>query len=125
MFVYIPRLHGLFIIELMQLPLESDVNLEAIADMTEGFSGADLQALLSDAEIGAVHHLLDTKPQQLEEEEEEEQQQPPIISDALLQSIASKARPSVPDSEKDRLYSIYNQFLDSKKSTSSSQVFVN
>ncbi|KAK4791038.1 hypothetical protein SAY86_031451 [Trapa natans] len=93
-----------------RLPLAEDVELETIALMTEGFSGADLQALLSDAQLAAVHNLLDNG-------EGSNPGKMPVISDALLKSVAAKARPSVSDSEKDRLYSIYRQFLDAKKST--------
>lgn len=91
-----------------KLPLTSDVDLGAIAHMTEGFSGADLQALLSDAQLEAVHDLLST--------EKEKTGKMPVISDALLKSTASKAKASVSESEKQRLYDIYRQFLDSKRS---------
>lgn len=94
-----------------KLPLASNVNLETIASMTEGFSGADLQALLSDAQLASVHELLDSgdggKPGRM-----------PVITDELLKSVASKARPSVSEAEKHRLYGIYGQFLESKKSVS-------
>ncbi|GLU22567.1 hypothetical protein SLE2022_386330 [Rubroshorea leprosula] len=92
-----------------KLPLASDVDLDTIANMTEGFSGADLQALLSDAQLAAVH-------EHLNDENRNEPGKLPLITDALLKSTASKARPSVSDSEKQRLYSIYSQFLDSKRS---------
>lgn len=93
----------------MQLPLASNVDLDAIARMTEGFSGADLQALLSDAQLEAVHDLLGG-------ESTNEPGKKPVITDALLKSTASRARPSVSEAEKQRLYGIYNQFLDSKRS---------
>ncbi|GMP71020.1 hypothetical protein CsSME_00029599 [Camellia sinensis var. sinensis] len=93
----------------MQLPLASDVDLEAIAYVTEGFSGADLQALLSDAQLAAVHDLLDSA-------ESDKPGKMPVITRSLLNSVASKARPSVSEAEKQRLYGIYNQFLDSKRS---------
>ncbi|KAI7727261.1 hypothetical protein M8C21_032864, partial [Ambrosia artemisiifolia] len=92
-----------------KLPLAKDVNLEAIAQKTEGFSGADLQALLSDAQLAAVHDLLNSK----------EAHQPgnmPLITNTLLRSICDKARPSVSEAEKRRLYSIYGEFLDAKRS---------
>ncbi|KAL7210805.1 hypothetical protein ACSBR2_013809 [Camellia fascicularis] len=92
-----------------KLPLASDVDLEAIAYMTEGFSGADLQALLSDAQLAAVHDLLDSA-------ESDKPGKMPVITRSLLNSVASKARPSVSEAEKQRLYGIYNQFLDSKRS---------
>lgn len=94
-----------------KLPLASDVDLEPIAYMTEGFSGADLQALLSDAQLAAVHEHLDST-------NANEPAQKPIISNALLKATAGKARPSVSETEKQRLYGIYRQFLDSKKSVS-------
>ncbi|KAJ0805322.1 putative AAA+ ATPase domain, ATPase, AAA-type, core, aspartate decarboxylase-like domain superfamily [Helianthus annuus] len=92
-----------------KLPLAKDVNLEAIAQKTEGFSGADLQALLSDAQLAAVHDLLNSN----------EAHQPgnmPLITNTLLQSICDNARPSVSEAEKRRLYSIYGEFLDAKRS---------
>ncbi|OIS99734.1 peroxisome biogenesis protein 1 [Nicotiana attenuata] len=92
-----------------KLPLESDVDLDGVSRLTEGFSGADLQALFSDAQLEAVHDLLDS-------ENVGKPEKKPVISDALLKSIASKAKPSVSDAEKQRLYDIYSQFLDAKRS---------
>ncbi|KAK8524684.1 hypothetical protein V6N13_015695 [Hibiscus sabdariffa] len=92
-----------------KLPLASDVDLDAIAYMTEGFSGADLQALLSDAQLAAVHEHLSSA-------NSNEPGKMPVITDAVVKSIATKARPSVSEAEKRRLYGIYSQFLDSKRS---------
>lgn len=80
--------------------------------MTEGFSGADLQALLSDAQLAAVHDVLSCA-------DSNKPAKTPVITDSLLKSIASKARCSVSEAEKRRLYTIYSQFLDSKKSAAS------
>ncbi|KAF5736234.1 putative peroxisome biogenesis factor [Tripterygium wilfordii] len=92
-----------------KIQLAGDVDLDAIASMTEGFSGADLQALLSDGQLAAVHKFLNSA-------DNNEPGKMPVITDTLLKSIAYKARPSVSEAEKQRLYSIYNQFLDSKRS---------
>ncbi|XP_021758010.1 peroxisome biogenesis protein 1-like isoform X1 [Chenopodium quinoa] len=92
-----------------KLALADNVDFNAIAYMTEGFSGADLQALLSDAQLAAVQELLDSGY-------DGKSGEAPIITDELLKSIASKAKPSVSESEKERLYAIYNQFLDAKRS---------
>ncbi|MBA0663621.1 hypothetical protein Goklo_003725, partial [Gossypium klotzschianum] len=73
----------------------SDVDLDAIAYMTEGFSGADLQALLSDAQLAAVHEHLSGA-------NSNEPGKMPVITDTVLKSIASKARPSVSEAEKQR-----------------------
>ncbi|KAL6206296.1 hypothetical protein ACLB2K_023544 [Fragaria x ananassa] len=92
-----------------KLPLDADVDLSAIADMTEGYSGADLQALLSDAQLAAVHEILDGTYTH-------DPGRKPVISDALVKSTASRTRPSVSEAEKKKLYDIYSQFLDSKRS---------
>ncbi|XP_058188783.1 peroxisomal ATPase PEX1 isoform X2 [Rhododendron vialii] len=93
-----------------KLPFASDIDLDAIASITEGFSGADLQALLSDAQLAAVHDILDSA------ESYKPGKMTVVITQTLLHSVASKARPSVSEAEKHRLYGIYNQFLDSKRS---------
>ncbi|XP_010423078.1 PREDICTED: peroxisome biogenesis protein 1 isoform X2 [Camelina sativa] len=97
-----------------KLPMADDIDLEPIALMTEGFSGADLQALLSDAQLAAVHEFLNR-------EDKPETGTTPIITDPLLKSIASKTKPSVSETEKQKLYDIYSQFLDSRKSSRESK----
>ncbi|XP_010274105.1 PREDICTED: peroxisome biogenesis protein 1 [Nelumbo nucifera] len=92
-----------------KLPLAGDIDLNAIASITEGFSGADLQALLSDAQLASVHELL-------ENSDSGTPGKMPVISNTLLKSVALRAKPSVSEAEKQRLYGIYSQFLDSKKS---------
>ncbi|GKA61566.1 peroxisome biogenesis protein 1-like protein, partial [Tanacetum coccineum] len=99
-----------------KLPMANDVNLEAIAQKIEGFSGADLQALLSDAQLAAVHDLLNSK-------EAHEPGNMPVITNALLEKIAANARPSVSEAEKQRLYNIYGQFLDAKRSAAAQKLF--
>lgn len=41
-----------------KIPLGSDVNLDHYAEITEGFSGADIQALLYNAHLEVVHLTL-------------------------------------------------------------------
>ncbi|CAI0474536.1 unnamed protein product [Linum tenue] len=94
-----------------KLPLSEDTNLHSVAQITEGFSGADLQALLSDAQLAAVHEFLSSTTS-----DNHEPVKKPVITDSVLKAIASKARPSISESEKHRLYGIYSQFLDSKRS---------
>ena len=89
--------------------MADDVDLDTTARLTDGFSGADLQALLSDAQLAAVQELLDSGYYG-------KSGKSPVITGDLLKSVTSKAKPSVSESEKQRLYAIYNQFLDSKRS---------
>lgn len=89
--------------------MNGDADLDHIAQMTEGFSGADLQALLSDTQLEAVHELLDNN-------DGSPTGKMPVITNALLKSVAAKAKPSVSEAEKRRLHDIYGQFLSSKQS---------
>jgi peroxin-1 len=43
------------------LKLERDVNFEEIADRTENYSPADLQAIVNDAQLAAVHLVLEAE----------------------------------------------------------------
>lgn len=47
-----------------KMSLADDVDLSGIAARTEGFSGADLQALMYNAYLDAIHETLDTKGEQ-------------------------------------------------------------
>lgn len=44
------------------MSLADDVDLKAIAKATDGFTGADLQALVYNANLEAVHEAIDQKP---------------------------------------------------------------
>ncbi|GLJ21358.1 hypothetical protein SUGI_0392840 [Cryptomeria japonica] len=94
-----------------KLTLASDVDLGTIASVTEGFSGADLQALLSDAQLESVHGFLETNLNGNDGGTSR-----PLITNRILESVLAKARASVPEKEKYRLYDIYDQFLNSKTS---------
>lgn len=91
--------------------LASDVSLEAVASLTEGFTGADLAAILTDAGLAAVHEVLDSRENSIPESE-------PCISKELLMSVAMKARPCTPADEKRRYDKEFGEFVSSRKSVS-------
>ncbi|CAO2177330.1 unnamed protein product [Urochloa humidicola] len=91
--------------------LASDASLEDVASLTEGFTGADLAAILTDAGLAAVHELLDNRENGVPETE-------PCISKELLMSVARKARPSTPADEKRRYDREFGEFVSSRKSVS-------
>jgi peroxin-1 len=108
-----------------KLPLADDVDLEALAALTDGFSGADLQAVLSDAQLESVHTFLGT-PKEISSTSSattsSEGMQKPLITMSQLQATALKARPSVPESERRRLNDIYESFLGARSSASSKTI---
>ncbi len=61
------------------MPLDSSVNLEDIADRTEGFVGADLESICREAGISALREDIDAK----------------IVTMAHFEKALEKARPSV------------------------------
>nr|CAB3483787.1 unnamed protein product [Digitaria exilis] len=93
------------------ISLASGASLEDVASMTEGFTGADLAAILTDAGLAAVHELLDNRENGVPDSE-------PCISKELLMSVARKARPSTPADDKRRYDREFGEFVSSRKSIS-------
>lgn len=97
----------------VQLPLDKDARLDVVASLTENFSGADLQAVLSDAQLEAVHSLLSNSTRS---GTALDRSNSPIITMEILRSVLLKARPSVSEQERRRLYNIYDSFVSSRSS---------
>jgi SpoVK/Ycf46/Vps4 family AAA+-type ATPase len=93
----------------------ADEDLVGVAAATAAFSGADLAALLSEAQLAAVH-------EELERREEEGKQgssstnahRPPVVTGAHLLAAARKARPSLPPPERARLARVYARFASGR-----------
>lgn len=101
-----------------QLPLSADVDLSEIARITDGFSGADLQAILGDAQLSAVHRFLDSTPPETRPSSQDAQVSPEISMEQL-KAAALSARPSVPATERMRLNDIYDSFVGARSSKGS------
>jgi SpoVK/Ycf46/Vps4 family AAA+-type ATPase len=100
-----------------KLPLAPGVNFAAIAELTANFTGADVAALLSEAQLLAVHEQLDKAATE---------QQPdsntgtststavcshvPVLRMEHLQRALARARPSLPATEQRRLAAVYARF---------------
>eukprot|EP00879_Flechtneria_rotunda_P024258 GHRR01025708.1.p1 GENE.GHRR01025708.1~~GHRR01025708.1.p1 ORF type:complete len:153 (+),score=81.73 GHRR01025708.1:594-1052(+) len=104
-----------------KLQLAADVDLAAIACSTQSFTGADLAALLSEAQLLAVHEQLERQEQQQQQQElspKEHDEQPnnaaaiiaPVVNMQHLSCALSHARPSLPPAEQRRLAAIYSRF---------------
>ncbi|KAM0898590.1 hypothetical protein ACQ4PT_021852 [Festuca glaucescens] len=101
-----------------ELPLSSDADLEPVASMTEGFSGANLKAILTDAGLQAAKEAVQ---RQSGEASSSTPQGLPLITRGTLMSVVSEARPSTSEEDRRSLRKMFNQFSTSTKSSISTQ----
>lgn len=103
-----------------KLALSAGVSLQGIARSTAGFTGADLAAILSEAQLLAVHDQIDSHPDQQQEAQEQGEAAAgaPVAACVLtaqhVQRALSRARPSLPATEKQRLEAVYARFQQSR-----------
>ncbi|KAF6257629.1 P-loop containing nucleoside triphosphate hydrolase protein [Scenedesmus sp. NREL 46B-D3] len=106
-----------------KLPLTPGVNFEAIARLTVNFTGADMAAVLSEAQLLAVHEQLDKAQAQQQQDQQEDgdtggstssssssSSQAPVLRMEHLQRALARARPSLPATEQARLAAVYARF---------------
>jgi len=89
--------------------LSPDVDLAAAADAAAGLTGADLGALLSEAQLAAVHEALAAAG-----DADAGGIAPPPIAARHLAAALAAARPSLPEAERRRLHAIYDRFMSSR-----------
>ena len=75
-----------------QLPLASDADLEPVASMTEGFIGAGLKAILTDAGLEATKEAV---RRHSGDASSSTPQGVPLINRETFMSVAAEARPSI------------------------------
>jgi transitional endoplasmic reticulum ATPase len=102
-----------------KLPLAPDVNFEAIAQLTVNFTGADVAAVLSEAQLLAVHEQLDKAQEQQQQQQtgasgssssSSSSSHAPVLCVEHLQRALARARPSLPATEQRRLAAVYARF---------------
>jgi transitional endoplasmic reticulum ATPase len=107
-----------------KLPLAPDVNFEAIAQLTVNFTGADMAAVLSEAQLLAVHEQLDAVQQRGHQQQEDigtnssssssSGNTVPVLRMQHLQRALARARPSLPATEQRRLAAVYARFQEGR-----------
>ena len=88
---------------------EDQLGLHAVAKATEGFSGADLRALATDAHMHAVHRAMESETPSDEGEVVEA-----VDTREDVARAAREARRSVPARERERLDAVFAEFRGSR-----------
>jgi peroxin-1 len=103
------------------LPLAPDVRLAGVAARTQGFSGADLAAILSEAQLLAVHEQIEQQEQSRQSQQAggaepaSERHAPQcVVAAAHIGRALGRARPSLPPAERARLEGVYARFQQSR-----------
>ncbi len=78
-----------------RVPLASDVNLAELAKKTEGYSGADLEALVREAALIAMRRVMRELPRELVESESEEFLDRLRVSRRDFEEAMKKVKPSI------------------------------
>ena len=86
-----------------KMTLSEDVDLKKLSVECTGYTGADLQALLYNAQLNAVHDVLDG-------EGGESSQAVPRVTQGNIRAAFGSTRPSLSASELQRLQNVYSNF---------------
>ncbi|AHL22449.1 CDC48 family AAA ATPase [Thermococcus nautili] len=78
-----------------RVPLAKDVNLAELAKRTEGYSGADLEALVREAALIAMRRVMRELPSELVESESEEFLEKLKVSRRDFEEAMKKVKPSI------------------------------
>ncbi|ASJ12945.1 CDC48 family AAA ATPase [Thermococcus thioreducens] len=95
-----------------RVPLAKDVNLRELAKKTEGYSGADIEALVREAALLAMRRIMAELPAEIVEEESEEFLERLRVSRRDFEEALKKVRPSITP----YMLDYYRNFEESRKS---------
>ena len=102
----------IFKVHTRRVPLASDVNLRELAKKTEGYSGADIEALVREAALLAMRRIMTELPVELVEEESEEFLEKLRVSRRDFEDALKKVKPSITP----YMIDYYRNFEESRKS---------
>ena len=94
-----------------RVPLAEDVNLRELAKRTEGYSGADIEALVREAALIAMRRIMAKLPREVVEEESEEFLEKLKVSKRDFEEAMKKVRPSITP----YMLEYYKNFEESRK----------
>ncbi len=96
-----------------RVPLAEDVNLRELAKRLEGYTGADIAALVREAAMNALRRIVAKTPRELIEEQSEEFLEKLKVSRKDFEDAMKKIRPSVTK----YMIEYYKQFEESRRAS--------
>ncbi|MCD6188801.1 MAG: CDC48 family AAA ATPase [Thermococcus sp.] len=100
-----------FKVHTRRVPLAEDVSLEELAKRTEGYSGADIEAVVREAALIALRRAVSRTPRELIEEQAEEFLEKLRVSKKDFEEAMKKVKPSITR----YMLDYYKQFEESRK----------
>ncbi|XP_065353824.1 peroxisomal ATPase PEX1-like [Cloeon dipterum] len=91
------------------LKISSDTDLNKLAEMTDGFCGADIQALLQTAQLVALEEFVDVFSEETSDKSMEHQEQLEVNWNHI-QLALQKTRPSLSQEERRRYEKIFKEY---------------
>ncbi|WP_297458098.1 CDC48 family AAA ATPase [Thermococcus sp.] len=85
----------IFRVHTRRVPLAEDVDLEELARRTEGYTGADIEALVREAALTAMRRIMAELPAEVVEREDEEFLERLKVSRRDFEAALQKVRPSI------------------------------
>ncbi|USS41418.1 CDC48 family AAA ATPase [Thermococcus aggregans] len=101
----------IFKVHTRRVPLADDVDLEELAKKTEGYSGADIEAVVREAALIALRGAVSKTPRELVEEQAEEFLEKLRVSRKDFEEALKKVKPSITR----YMIDYYKQFEESRK----------
>ncbi|HHI00074.1 MAG TPA: AAA family ATPase, partial [Thermococcus litoralis] len=101
----------IFKVHTRRVPLAEDVSLEELAKRTEGYSGADIEAVVREAALIALRRAVSRTPRELIEEQAEEFLEKLRVSKKDFEEAMKKVKPSITR----YMLDYYKQFEESRK----------
>ncbi|AMM53891.1 CDC48 family AAA ATPase [Pyrococcus kukulkanii] len=101
----------IFKVHTRNMPLAKDVDLRELARRTEGYTGADIAALVREAALNALKRAVSSLPREIVEEESEEFLNNLVVTRRDFEEAFKKVKPSVTK----YMIEYYKQFEESRK----------
>ena len=87
-----------------------DISLKEYSELTDGFTGADLAALIKNALIKVVHQMMEERKNKKESDKKQKEEVKLVLCKEMLDLIFHEMKKTINIFEKERLIRMYEEF---------------